>query len=62
MKIKWQDCVSNKRIYVISNQGPWSKAIKQRRWSWFGHLARLPVETPVRQAFEEYRPVRKPKA
>ena len=46
----------------MTNQDPWSKSIKRWRCSWFGHLARLPFEIPVRQALEECkRPVRKPK-
>ena len=46
----------------MTNQHPWSETIKKRRFNWFGHLARLPVETPVRKALTEFRrPVRKPK-
>ena len=62
MKIKWQDHISNENLYTMTNQHPWSKTIKKRRFSWFGHLARLPIETPVRKALTEFRrPVRKPK-
>ena len=62
MKIKWQDHISNENLYTMTNQHPWSKTIKKRRFSWFGHLARLPVETPVIKALTEFRrPVRKPK-
>ena len=62
MKIKWQDHISNENLYTMTNQHPWSKTIKKRRFSWFRHLARLPVETPVRKALTEFRrPVRKPK-
>ena len=62
MKIKWQDHISNENLYTMTNQHPWSKTIKKRRFSWFGHLTRLPVETPVRKALTEFRrPVREPK-
>ena len=45
---------------------PWSETTKSRRLSWFGHLLRLPEETPARQALKEFptkvkRPVGKPK-
>ena len=62
MKIKWQDHISNENLYTMTTQHPWSKTIKKRQFSWFGHLVRLPVETPVRKALTEFRrPVRKPK-
>ena len=40
---------------------PWSIIITKRRLSWFGHVLRLPSETPARQALNHFiKPVKKP--
>ena len=40
----------------------WSREIKKRRLKWFGHLLRLPNETPAKQALTEaLTPVKKPR-
>ena len=45
--------IKNEDIYIITEAIPLSNTIKRRRLSWFGHLMRLPKETPARQAFAE---------
>ena len=45
--------IKNEDIYVITESIPLSNTIQRRRLSWFGHLMRLPKETPARQAFAE---------
>ena len=45
--------IKNEAIYEITKQRKLSKTIQLRRLSWFGHLMRLPEETPARQAFSE---------
>jgi hypothetical protein len=56
----------NSKIYECTQTTPWSEPTKSRRLAWFGHLLRLPEETPARQALKEFtrnvkRPVGKPK-
>ena len=48
----WPKKISNEDIYEITKQNPISRSIQRRRLSWFGHLMRLPENTPARQAFE----------
>ncbi|KAM3872085.1 sterile alpha motif domain-containing protein 10-like [Diretmus argenteus] len=45
--------VKNEAIYAITKQEKLSTIIQRRRLSWFGHLMRLPEETPARVAFKE---------
>lgn len=61
MNIRWPDKISNEDLYEKTNQRPWSEIIRQRRLSWFGHLLRLPSDTPAKQAlYESVRKVKKP--
>ena len=40
----------------------WSKTIKERRLSWYGHLLRLPDNTPAKSVLREaQRHVKKPR-
>ena len=40
---------------------PWSILVMKRRLSWFGHLMRLPLDTPVRQSLRHFvKPVKRP--
>ena len=60
--IRWQDMISNEDLYRRCKMEPWSKIIKKRRLSWYGHLIRLSEETPAKKALEEVkRKVKKPK-
>ena len=62
LKIRWPDKISNEQLYKMTNQKPWSQEVKKRRISWYGHLMRLPEETPAKRALREYqRYVRKPR-
>ena len=51
--IKYPKIIKNEAIYEITNQRKITKTIQSRRLSWFGHLMRLPAETPARIAFNE---------
>ena len=48
-------------LYRICQTREWSLTIQERRLKWFGHLLRLPKETPARLAYEEItqKPVKK---
>ena len=48
-------------LYRICQTREWSLTIQERRIKWFGHLQRLPKETPARLAYEEItqKPVKK---
>lgn len=59
--------MSNKTLYKKTSTTPWSENIKKRRLSWYGHLLRLPEDTPARLGLKEFirktkRPPGKPKA
>ena len=51
--IRYPRVITNEAIYELTKCKKWSATITQRRLSWFGHLMRLPAETPARVAFEE---------
>ncbi len=62
LNIRWYDHVTNEDLYKRVGLKPVSRIVKQRRLRWFGHMSRLPEETPVRKAFKEAtRPVKKPR-
>lgn len=53
---------STEELYKTAKQKPWSEKISKRRLSFFGHVCRLPCDTPARKALEEaLRPVKRPK-
>ena len=41
-------------MYQKCQTRPWSKSIKIRRLRFLGHLLRLVIETPARNALDEY--------
>ena len=43
----------NVDLYRICQTREWSLTIQERRLKWFGHLQRLPKETPARLAYME---------
>ena len=48
-------------MYKLTNQRPWSKPIAHCRLIWFGHLARLPDNTPAKRALiHALKPVKLP--
>ena len=53
LKINWTHKVTNIELYNKTNQEKWSNIIKTRRLNWYGHLMRLPEETPAKQVLKE---------
>ena len=49
--VHYPKIIKNEDIYRITNTILISRTIQKRRLSWFGHLMRLPEDTPARQAF-----------
>ena len=50
MNVKWPKKVRSEDTYILTGVSKWSKIIARKRLSWFGHLARLPDETPAKRA------------
>ena len=49
----WPDSViSNNALYKMCNVVPLSVRVNQQRWSMFGHVLRMPENTPAQQALE----------
>ncbi|KAI8479584.1 hypothetical protein Bbelb_426750 [Branchiostoma belcheri] len=42
--------ISNKALYKLCNTGPLSTKVKCARWTMFGHILRMPTDTPAQQA------------
>ena len=62
LNIKWPNKISNKQLYERMKIDEWSKTIRERRLSWYGHLLRLPDNTPAKTALREaQRYVKKPR-
>ena len=55
LEIKWPKKISNEKLYKTTKITKWSKIIKKRRLQWYGHLPRLPEETPAKAALREAR-------
>ena len=53
INIKWPRKISNEALQDLTKQTPWSQTIAQRRLTWFGHMMRLPENTPVKIALKE---------
>ena len=51
--ITWPRKISNEALYKITKQTPWSKTIAYRRLCWYGHMTRLPDDTPIKKALHE---------
>ena len=60
-----ENWLSNDQLYEVTKQTPWSKKISEiseRRLRFFGHICRLPQNTPARLILSEsLRPTKKPK-
>ena len=50
--VKWTRTISNKRLYERTEYQPWSITILKRSLTWFGHLLRIPTDTPAQQALK----------
>jgi hypothetical protein len=62
LNIKWPKKCSNTEVYERTQEIPWSKIIRKRRFRWFGHLMRMDERTPARQAMEiALKPAKRPK-
>jgi hypothetical protein len=48
--MKWPKTITNEHVYEQTKTKPWSNTIKTRRLRWFGHVIRLPNETPAKIA------------
>ena len=53
LDIRWPQKISSEALYRTTGEQPWSQTITKRRRRFYGHIMRLPEETPVRQAMEE---------
>jgi hypothetical protein len=54
LQITLKDKIINCKIYESTHTTPWSESTKRRRLSLFGHLLRLPEESPAKQALQEF--------
>ena len=53
LNLNWREKVSNDKVYKETNSTPWSQTVKRRRLTWYGHLLRLPEDTPARKSLKE---------
>ena len=53
--------IKNTKLYNLCQTKEWSLTIQERRVKWFGHLQRLPEDSPARLAYKEVttKPVKK---
>ena len=49
LNIKRLDCVSNERIYHLTNTQPLINTVRQRQLRFLGHILRMPEEEPCRR-------------
>ena len=53
--------ISDESLYDRTHTKPWSILVMKRRLSLFGHLMRLPPDTPARQSLRHFvKPVKRP--
>ena len=45
--------INNVSLYKFTEEEEWTTTIKLRRLKWFGHLCRLPENTPAKKALKE---------
>ena len=67
INVRWPRIISNKDLYERTKMKAWSVIIDKRRLTWFGHVLRLPQETPAHQALRKFiepakRPIGRPKS
>ena len=61
IRVHWPRTISNESLYDRTHMKRWSNLVMKRRLSWFGHLRRLPPDTPVRQSLHNFmEPVKRP--
>lgn len=49
--IKYPQTINNEELYRRTKQLQWTTTVRRRRLRWYGHLLRMPENTPARQAF-----------
>ena len=52
--VTWPKVITNEELYKRTKVTPWSLIICNRRLSWFGHLLRLPSETPAKRSLKAF--------
>ena len=52
LNVRWPKIFKNETLYEITKTKPWSTIIKRKQLSWFGHLARLPDNTPAKLSLD----------
>ena len=52
--VTWPRVITNEELYKRTKVTPWSLIICKRRLSWFGHLLRLPSETPAKRSLKAF--------
>ncbi|XP_065557594.1 uncharacterized protein LOC136025491 [Artemia franciscana] len=50
--LRWHDFVSNENLLALTVQTPFSVHLTQRTLRWYGHLLRMPPDTPARTIFD----------
>lgn len=50
----WPKVISNEALYKLTNSRPISSLARERRWTFFGHVCRLPPEAPARQVMHSF--------
>ena len=50
LNIRWPTIITNNDLYTTTKVKPWSEIIIKRQLSWFGHLVRLPDDTPAKRS------------
>ena len=52
LNVRLPKIIKNETLYEMTKTKPWSTIIKKRQLSWFGHLARLPDNTPAKLSLD----------
>ena len=55
----YPDIITNVDLYKQTETKEWTKTIRKRRLTWFGHVLRMDKDTPARLALEEFTKPRK---
>ncbi|XP_065581054.1 uncharacterized protein LOC136040683 [Artemia franciscana] len=50
--LRWHDFVSNENLLALTGRTPFSVQLAQRTLRWYGHLLRMPPDTPARTIFD----------
>ncbi|XP_065583244.1 uncharacterized protein LOC136042235 [Artemia franciscana] len=50
--LRWHDFVSDEDLLAIAGQTPFLVQLAQRTLRWYGHLLRIPPDTPARTIFD----------